>query len=77
MIRVFIGFDVRETAAFNVLAHSINARASAPVSIAPVTLSQLGAAFHQERNPLQSTDFNFKISRSIPVRIRGSGDLHG
>ena len=31
MIRVFIGFDVRETAAFHVLSQSIHAHASEPV----------------------------------------------
>lgn len=59
MIRVFIGFDPRETVAFNVLAHSILRRSSAPVSIAPIMLSQLAAAFARERHPLQSTDFSF------------------
>ena len=33
MIRVFIGYDPREASAFSVLAHSIHARASAPVSV--------------------------------------------
>ena len=58
-IRVFIGYDGREAAAFAVLSHSIHARASAPVSIAPVMLSELEAVFKRERNPLQSTDFSF------------------
>jgi lipopolysaccharide biosynthesis glycosyltransferase len=59
MIKVFIGFDERETVAFHVLAHSIHSRASQPVSILPVMLSQLKDVFHRERNPLQSTDFSF------------------
>lgn len=59
MINVTIGFDGREAAAFNVLAYSIHRRASAPVSIAPVMLSQLQGVFHRERHPLQSTDFSF------------------
>lgn len=59
MIRIFIGYDPREAAAYNVLSHSINTRASAPVSIAPLALSQLGALMWRERNPLQSTDFSF------------------
>jgi lipopolysaccharide biosynthesis glycosyltransferase len=58
-IRVFIGFDEREDVAFSVLAHSIHRRASAPVSIAPVMLDQLGSVYRRERNPLQSTDFSF------------------
>lgn len=59
MIRVFIGFDRRETAAFNVLSHSIQARASQPVLIAPLALSQLGHVFKRDWNPLQSTEFSF------------------
>jgi hypothetical protein len=59
MIRVFIGYDDREAAAFGVLAHSIHARASEPVAIAPVRLSELRSVYRRERNPLQSTDFSF------------------
>ena len=59
MIRVFIGFDAREAVAYSVLSHSILARASIPVAIAPLMLSQLGDVFKRERNPLQSTDFAF------------------
>ena len=59
MIRIFIGFDPRETVAYHVLSHSVHARASAPVSIAPLMLSQLGGLMTRERNSLQSTDFSF------------------
>lgn len=57
-IRVFIGYDTREAAAFNVLAHSIQRRASVSVSIAPIMLSQLRDIFTRARDPLQSTDFS-------------------
>jgi hypothetical protein len=59
VIRVFIGYDAREAVAFSVLAHSIHARASEPVAIAPVRLSELKAIYRRERNALQSTDFSF------------------
>ena len=59
MIRVFIGYDAVEAVAFSVLAHSINARASAPVQVAPVMLDQLRGVYKRERNPLQSTEFSF------------------
>jgi len=59
MINVLIGYDPREAAAYNVLCHSINTRATAPVSISPIALSQLGGLMWRERNPLQSTDFSF------------------
>ena len=59
MIRVFIGFDPRETIAYNVLAFSIQRHASRPVSVMPLMLSQLGGVLTRERHPLQSTDFSF------------------
>ena len=59
MIKVFIGFDSHEIVAYHVLSHSIHARASEPVAIAPLMLSQLQALFHRERNALQSTEFSF------------------
>ena len=59
MINVFIGYDPREAVAYSVLAHSIHARASVPVSIAPLMLSELKGLMTRERHPLQSTDFSF------------------
>ncbi len=59
MIRIFIGYDPREAVAFNVLSHSIHTRASEPVDIAPLMLSQLKKIFTRESHPLQSTEFSF------------------
>jgi len=59
MIRVFIGHDSREVVAWHVLAHSIQSRASQPVAIAPIMLSQLQGVFQRQNNPLQSTEFSF------------------
>jgi lipopolysaccharide biosynthesis glycosyltransferase len=59
MIKVFIGYDPREAVAYSVLAHSIHARASEPVAIAPLMLSELKGILTRERHPLQSTDFSF------------------
>jgi hypothetical protein len=59
MIRIFIGYDHREAAAFHVLAHSIHTRASQPVEIAPLMLSQLAKVFDRPRHSLQSTEFSF------------------
>ncbi len=59
MIKVFIGYDSKETVAFHVLSHSIHARASKPVAIAPLMLSQLHGLFDRPRNNLQSTEFSF------------------
>ena len=60
MIRVFIGYDPRETVAFSVLAFSIHARASQPVADrAGDARRSLSGVSRRERNPLQSTDFSF------------------
>lgn len=59
MINIFIGYDPREAVAFSVLAFSIHRRASQPVCITPLMLSQLKDDYTRERHPLQSTDFSF------------------
>jgi hypothetical protein len=58
-LRIFIGFDARETVAYNVLAHSIGRRSSVPASITPISLAQLAGVFSRDRHALQSTDFSF------------------
>lgn len=69
MIRIFIGFDPRETVAWHVLTHSILARSSEPVSFIPLALNNLGPLMWRERNPLQSTDFSF--SRFLTPHLSG------
>jgi lipopolysaccharide biosynthesis glycosyltransferase len=69
VIRVFIGFDRREAVAFSVLSHSLQIRASVPVAIAPVMLSQLGDCYRRERHALQSTEFSF--SRFLVPSLSG------
>ena len=56
-MRIFIGFDSKETVAFHVLSQSIHRYASKPVSITPLILSQL--PMWRERTPTQSTEFSF------------------
>ena len=68
-IRVFIGYDPREAAAWHVLSHSILARCSQPVEIIPLALNNLGSLITRERNPLQSTDFAF--SRFLTPYLAG------
>ena len=69
MIPVFIGFDSREAVAFSVLAYSIQKRASQPVSITPLMLSQLGNVYTRGKHPLQSTEFSF--SRFLTPYLSG------
>jgi hypothetical protein len=42
-LRIFVGWDPRETEAYDVFAHSITSRASRPVSIIPLVQSELRA----------------------------------
>ena len=69
MIRVYIGYDPREAVAFSVLSYSIQARASEPVLVAPLMLSQLKGVLTRERHPLQSSDFSF--SRFLTPYLSG------
>lgn len=59
MIRVFIGYDDKESVAYHVLAHSILRHASMPVAITPVVKQHLQGFYQRERSSLESTDFSF------------------
>ena len=69
MLRVFIGYDPREAVAYHVLAHSILRRASIPVSVAPVMLSQLRGLYTRARGPTESTEFS--LSRFLVPALSG------
>ena len=58
-IRVFIGYDRHETAACTALTHSIQERASRPVSITQINLAQLSDIYHRPVESLASTEFSF------------------
>lgn len=59
MIRVFVGYDSRMPALTHVFSHSVHARASSPVAVIPLVLTQLNGILARERDALQSTDFAF------------------
>ena len=58
MIRIYIGYDPRESVAFYTLAHSISRRSSVPISIAPLAQSQLKGIYRRGRGPTESTEFS-------------------
>ncbi len=70
MLKIFIGYDPRESIAFHVLVNSILKRASRPVLISPIMLSQL-PMYKRERSPDQSTDFTY--ARFLTPYLAGSG----
>jgi len=58
-LRVFIGYDEKESVAYHVLAHSILRHASRPVSITPLVKSHMAGFYRRERSAIDSTDFSF------------------
>lgn len=70
-LTVAIGFDYREAISFYVLAHSIIRRASRPVSIVPIALTNLHHIYKRPRSPMQSTDFTY--SRFLTPYLAGDG----
>lgn len=58
-LQVFLGYDPRETVSWHVLAHSIYARASKPVSVSPINLSNLRGIYSRPANTGQTTEFTF------------------
>jgi hypothetical protein len=57
-LRIFIGYDERESIAYHVLKSSIEGHASIPVDIRPLVTADL-PIFTRPRHPNQSTDFAF------------------
>jgi hypothetical protein len=69
MLRIFIGYDPKETVAWHTLAHSILRRASIPVALAPVARSQLAGVYTRERGPTESTEF--ALTRFLVPHLSG------
>ena len=59
MINIFIGYDSKEKAAFNILSYSILKNSTKPVAITPIYLNNIKDDFVRERNNLSSTEFSF------------------
>ena len=58
MLRIYIGYDPRESVAFHTLSHSILRRSSVPISITPLVQSQLKHLYRRPRGPTESTEFS-------------------
>lgn len=57
-IKVFIGYDRKETVAYQVLCHSIIKRSSVPVSITALNKDNLRGSYWRPRGEHDSTDFS-------------------
>jgi len=59
MIRIFIGYDYAEAAAYHTLCHSIIERSSVPVSITPIAKRHFKHIHDRPTDPNQSNEFAF------------------
>ncbi len=60
-LRVFVGWDSREIAAYAVCCHSLQRRASIPIDFFPLKIEHLRAQGHfwREEDPLATTEFTY------------------
>lgn len=59
VIKVFIGFDKVESAAWHTFAHSIYRQSSKPVALIPLHLQNLKDVYSRPRDQKQSNEFSF------------------
>jgi hypothetical protein len=74
-LRIFIGYDSREPAAYHVLCHSLLRHASSPISITPLVQSQLRAQglYLRKRDRSESTEFS--LTRYLVPYLSGYSGL--
>ncbi len=74
-LRVFIGFDHRESQAYHVLVHSLVRHSSIPLAIIPLVQSQLRMTkkYWRERSDLESTDFS--LTRFLVPHLSNFQDI--
>lgn len=58
-LRIFIGYDSKESVAYHVLSQSIMGKSSIPVSITPIKRSSLMSIHSRDPDPKQSNEFSF------------------
>ena len=59
LLRIFIGYDPRETVAWHTLTHSILRQSSRPVALVPLALPALQDVLTRPRDAKQSNEFSF------------------
>jgi hypothetical protein len=69
MLQVHIGYDPRESVAFYTLAHSIFARSSIPLSVAPLMRRHLAHLYTRPRGPTEATEFS--LTRFLVPALSG------
>ena len=58
-LKIFIGYDPKESVAFHVLSHSLLERSSKPISIVPINLRNLKNLYSRQHDQRQSNEFSF------------------
>ena len=58
-LRIFIGYDPKESVAFHVLCHSLLERSSKPISITPINLKNFKGLYSRPHDQRQSNEFSF------------------
>lgn len=71
MLKLFIGYDPREAAAYHTLCHSITKRASGPVSITPLVQSALRAQGIYTRPVDTAASTEFSLTRFLVPYLSG------
>ena len=69
MIRIFIGYDTRETIAYHTLVQSIIENASEPVAITPIAKKHLSKVYQRTRTVKESTEFS--LTRFLTPYLAG------
>lgn len=69
ILHLFIGYDSRQAALYNVAQHSVIRHCSAPLTITPIKLEPLAHIFNRPRVAMQSTEF--ALSRFLTPYLRG------
>jgi len=69
VLRIYIGYDPRESVAFHVLAHSLLRRSSIPLSVSPLVQGQLKSIYRRPRGPTESTEFS--MTRFLVPHLSG------
>jgi hypothetical protein len=59
MLKIFVGFDEKESVAWHVMVHSIFRNSKSPVMICPLYRPNLAQIHKRVRDPKQSNDFSF------------------
>lgn len=59
VLKIFIGYDPKESVAWHTMAQSILSQSSIPIALIPVNIENFKGIFRREKDPKQSNEFSF------------------